>query len=110
MSHDHTTVHQVCLVLHAALVCGTAHVMQSLFWRCARQTALERQHLSCTYLPVIIILINAEHIPEGIGRAPRTGAELASNDAQRQAAGALSGSFDAQDVNAVQKKLEQQHS
>ena len=45
-----------------------------------------------------------------MGRALRTGAELASNDAQRQAAGALSGSFDAQDVNAVQKKLEQQHS
>ena len=45
-----------------------------------------------------------------MGRAPRTEAELASNDAQRQAGGALSGSFDAQDVNAVQKKLEQQHS
>ena len=57
MSHDHTTLHQVCLVLHAALVCGTIH---------------------------------AEHIPDGMGRAPRTGAELASNDAQRQAAGALS--------------------
>lgn len=41
-----------------------------------------------------------------MGRAPRTGAELASNDAHRQAAGALSGSFDAQDVDAVQKKLE----
>jgi len=45
-----------------------------------------------------------------MGRAPRTGAELASNDTQRQAVGALSGSFDAQDVNAAQKKLEQQHS
>lgn len=56
------------------------------------------------------LLSKGEHIPEGMGRAPRTGAELASNDAQRQAVGALSGSFDAQDVNAVQKKLEQQHS
>ena len=45
-----------------------------------------------------------------MGRALRTEAELAFNDAQRQAAGALSGSFDAQDVNGVQKKLEQQHS
>ncbi|KAL0044971.1 hypothetical protein WJX82_003665 [Trebouxia sp. C0006] len=34
-------------------------------------------------------LSKGEYLPEGMGRAPRTGAELASNDAHRQAAGPL---------------------
>ena len=45
-----------------------------------------------------------------MGRAPRTEAGLASNDVKRQQAAGLSGSFDEQDVDAVQRKLEQQHS
>lgn len=47
-----------------------------------------------------------------MGRAPRTEADLASNwnDVIRQQAAGLSGSFNEQDVDVVQRKLEQQHS
>lgn len=51
----------------------------------------------------------AEHIPEGMGTAPQTSSGMAAADAKRDKAGALSGDFDASDVDAVQRTLEQRH-
>ena len=50
-----------------------------------------------------------EHIPEGMGAAPQTSSDMAAADAKRENASKLSGDFDASDVDAVQKSLEQWH-
>lgn len=51
----------------------------------------------------------AGSIPEGVGAAPTSTEELAVNEARRQQQSKLSGSYNPQDVDAEQQKLEQQH-
>ena len=44
-----------------------------------------------------------------MGAAPQTNSDMAAADAKREKASELSGDYDASDVDAVQRKLEQQH-
>lgn len=60
------------------------------------------------YATVIVVCLS-QHIPKGMGAAPQTSSDMAAADAKRENAGKLSGDFDAADVDAVQRKLEQQH-
>lgn len=54
-------------------------------------------------------MCRTEHIPAGMGAALQTSSDMAAADANREYAGQLSGDFDASDMDAVHRNLEQRH-
>ena len=53
--------------------------------------------------------MHAEQIPSNMGVAPRSDTEAAARDKDRQQKSQLQGSYTADDIDAVQAKLEKSH-
>lgn len=53
--------------------------------------------------------MHAEQIPSNMGVAPRSDTETSARDEDRQQKSQLQGSYTADDIDAVQAKLEKSH-